>query len=178
MADYDVQLVTSKPKARLALPGVTITGGLDAEAITGGTAGNSIRVALATGPTGAGNEDLLLRVGTAGDDITVEFSTDGAGASVTPTAQQVADLVNADPQASVKILLSCSSDGTGLVVAVALTNLAGGLESSSLLVIDGDTSVYVAGGITKLVSALVPGDVFSHTLEQAPSLTVLTAGAA
>lgn len=89
---------------------------------TPGTAGNALRVAIVV----AGN-NTPLSVSVAGNDITINSATGAAGA-VTSTGADVVRVVNASPTASLKVWASVAApgnDGTGLVAALALTNLAG-----------------------------------------------------
>jgi hypothetical protein len=89
---------------------------------TPGTAGNSLRVAIAV----AGN-NTPLSVAVAGNDITITSATNGAGAA-TSTAADVVKAVNFSTTASAKVWAAVAvpgNDGTGVVTALALTNLAG-----------------------------------------------------
>jgi len=176
--DYVIELVTPKPKASLVIEGVDAGGLLDVKAVDGGVAGNSIRFALTVGATGPGNENRPLRMTIANDDMSVVFATDGAGASVVPTAQEVSDLVAMWPQAGDRIVASCPMGGQGQVGTIALTNLTGGLETAAVMTIDGASTVYLGNGDSKLVSALAPGDSFSLVSGQPVAHTVLTVGAA
>ncbi|MEI6449767.1 MAG: hypothetical protein WCP98_07425 [Actinomycetes bacterium] len=89
---------------------------------TGGTAGNSITVALvATG------NDTPLSVDVASSAITVNLATGGAGA-ITSTASQVRAAINADTDAKALITASLApgNSGVGVVTALSAANLAGG----------------------------------------------------
>ena len=94
-----------------------------------GAGGNAIRVAHVVGATGGGEEDRDLAVAVAGDDIIVTFGTDGAGASVVPSANEVAALINGDGDASALVSAAASGDGTGDTGTAALANLTGGLAA-------------------------------------------------
>jgi hypothetical protein len=91
---------------------------------TPGTAGNSIRVRIVV----AGNSTPLSVV-VAGSDITVNSATDSGGAA-TSTARDVVRAINFDNKAGGAGLLvhaqhAPANDGTGVVSALAYTNLAG-----------------------------------------------------
>ena len=137
--------------------GVDPDGDVVVTAFYGGAPENALQVALATGPIGAGNEDLLLRVDAQGEmpsqQVTVLFATDGVGASITPTAVDVAALLNTDPLASQ--IVTATAGGTGLadVVAAVLTNLSGGLDDGDRVLIHG----MGPGGI--------PADFYVHRAE-------------
>lgn len=87
---------------------------------TGGTAGNSIRVAYVN----PGNNGVLA-VGVVGSDITVTLATNGTGV-VTSTASQVRAAVDASSAASALVDTALVGDGTGVVSAQAMTALSGG----------------------------------------------------
>jgi hypothetical protein len=88
----------------------------------GGTAGNSLRVRIVV--AGASTP---LSVSRSGNDITINSATSGASAA-TSTARQVIDAVNANKD--IVNVLTCetaaANDGTGVVTALAFTNLTGG----------------------------------------------------
>lgn len=86
-----------------------------------GTGGNSIRLRIVV--AGASTP---LSVEVAGSDITVNSATDGASAA-TSTAKQAIDALNAHSGAGALVWAqnAPSSDGTGVVAALAYTNLAG-----------------------------------------------------
>jgi hypothetical protein len=123
-------------KASLAtISGADANGDIDIEACCGGTHGNSITYEQVTGPTGAGNEDLALRMDVSGQDVSVKFATDGSGNSVTPTAAQVAALVSG--------MLKATAGGTGAstVGTQVQTTLTGGLDDGDIHVFDGKVPV-------------------------------------
>ena len=128
-------------QAEETFPGVDGDGDLLVKSYFGGTPGNQIQVALATGPTGAGNENLDLRVDVQGTvpawEVSVLFATDGAGASVTPTAAEVETLLNTDPAVAMIVEASTPGSGASDVVASALTPLAGGTDTGDWLKFDG-----------------------------------------
>jgi hypothetical protein len=93
-----------------------------------GTDGNSIRVQLRDP---AGNSQALS-VDVDGQDIIVNLATDGSGI-ITSTAALVIAAVNEHDAASglVTAANAAGSSGAGLVVAVALTALAGGTAGTN-----------------------------------------------
>lgn len=93
-------------------------------AVPEGTAGNSIRVALSN-PGGTGT----LSVSVSGNDITVTLAR--TGGVITSTAADVIAAIKAHSGASALVRASnySTSNGTGLVVAVSLTYLAGGSDT-------------------------------------------------
>ena len=133
-------LVSTVP-AEHTFPGGDGDGDVLVKSFFGGEPGNQIQVALATGPTGAGNESLPLRVDVQGSppawEVTVLFATDGAGASITPTATAVADLLNTDPAVATIVEATLPGTGASSVVAAALTALTGGANTGSWLKFDG-----------------------------------------
>jgi len=128
-------------KASLTAAGVDSDGDVGLDAVHGGAFANAFTYEQATGPTGGGNENLVLRVSVAGDDIQVLFATDGAGASITPIGTAVRDLINADPDASAKVVAACPGTGASEVAALAQTNLAGGLDDGDHIKFDGNPPV-------------------------------------
>lgn len=89
-----------------------------------GAAGNSIRVRYVV----AGN-DTALSVAVSGSDITVNSATDSGGAA-TSTATQVKDAIDASAPAAAKVSVAnkTGNDGTGVIAALAYTNLTGGTD--------------------------------------------------
>jgi Bacteriophage tail sheath protein len=89
-----------------------------------GLAGNSTRVRYVV--AGASTP---LSISVSGSDITVNVATD-AGSLPTSTASQVMAAVNGDTAARklVTASLAAGNDGTGVVTALAYTNLTGGSE--------------------------------------------------
>lgn len=88
---------------------------------TPGTGGNAITFAIAV----AGN-NTPLSVSVSGNAITVNAATDGAGAA-TSTAAEVRRAINFNTAAYALIHAQHApgNDGTGVVTALAATNLAG-----------------------------------------------------
>lgn len=91
---------------------------------TGGTAGNSIRIRYVVSGT-----NTPLSVSVSGNDITVNVATDGAGAA-TSTATAVKNAVAASSAAGQLVTgtNAAGNDGTGVVAALAFTNLTGGTD--------------------------------------------------
>lgn len=89
-----------------------------------GTGGNSITFAVVV--AGA---STAASVAVVGDAITFNSATSG-GSAATSTVNQMIDMVNRNAAASALVwaqLKMPGSDGTGVVAAVAATNLAGGV---------------------------------------------------
>lgn len=88
---------------------------------TPGTAGNSIRFRIVV--SGASTAASVI---VAGSDITFNSAT-SAGSAATSTAAQARDMLLADASASALVWtqLAPASDGSGVVTALAYTNLAG-----------------------------------------------------
>lgn len=86
-----------------------------------GTAGNAYTVRYVV----AGN-NTPLSVSVVGTDITVNCATNGSAASIT-TAKQVRDAIGAVAAANALVLVGdkYGDDGSGIVPALAATNLAG-----------------------------------------------------
>ena len=112
-------------------------GNVDVSARHGGSLGNSLRFSIETGPTGAGNENLLLRASRVGSDISVFFATDGAGASITATAQQVADTITNDADASGYLTAVPGGTGAANAGTSTIANLLGGVNYGEHYKIDG-----------------------------------------
>lgn len=89
-----------------------------------GTGANSIRIRYVV--AGASTP---LTVTVAGNDITVNVATNGASAA-TSTGNDVRTAVNANATAAalVSAANATGNDGTGVVTALAYTNLAGGTD--------------------------------------------------
>ena len=136
---------TASAQAELTASGVDVDGDVTIKARYGGTWGNNKSYEQVTGPTGGGNEDLSLRVDVDGDTVSVKFATDGSGNSVTPTAQQVHDLINADD--SLPIVAELPGDGTSAVATSAATALSGGTDNGTCYKITAPTPqcIRVAG---------------------------------
>lgn len=94
-------------------------------AVAPGTAGNAITVRYVV----AGNSTPLT-VSVTGSAITVNVATNGGGAP-TSTAAQVAAAVAASAPAAALVgtpANAASNDGSGVVAALSVTNLAGGTD--------------------------------------------------
>lgn len=119
--------------------GATVIGGFktNARLTTALTGTNNDSTFTATRPGAAGNDIRIryvvsgvstpLSVAVSGNDITVNVATSGASAA-TSTAAQVNAAVNAHATASsmVSAANATGNDGTGVVTALAFTNLTGG----------------------------------------------------
>lgn len=92
---------------------------------TPGTGGNAITVALVV--AGASTP---LTVSATGNAITVNVATNGSSAAIS-TAQDVRNAINfsnllaTQPGSLVRAILAPGNDGTGVVTALAATNLTG-----------------------------------------------------
>lgn len=119
-------------KASLVVPGlINALGNVTYTARQGGACGNRVFVEQTTGSTGSSFPGRTLAVSSDLHDedgirITVTFGTTGSGASIRPTAQQVANLLNAD--LVVKGLILATPGGSGDVGVIAPTYLAGGAD--------------------------------------------------
>jgi len=143
-ADATAQLLTTTGKrqadslvantaATLTHAGVDSDGDVLYAALMGGLYGNVVTVQHDEGPTGAGNENLILRAGVTAKAILVEFATDGSGVSVTPTGEDVRDIVNGHADASALVTASCPGSGLTNQATKAATPLAGGLDDGDYL---------------------------------------------
>lgn len=96
---------------------------------TPGTGGNSVSVTYVV----AGNSTPLT-VSVSGNDITVNVAT-GAGGAATSTATQVAAAVTGSGPASalVTVANATGNDGSGVVTALAKTNLSGGASGTNTM---------------------------------------------
>jgi len=112
----------------------------------GGVCGDSLKFAQEENASGNADEPLTVLVSDL--DITVAFATDGGGTSITPTSQQVADLVNADIEAAARVVATAGGSGAGLVVSFSLTALSGGLD-------DGDRHRATDGNLDLICTAEV-----------------------
>jgi hypothetical protein len=95
-------------------------------AVTGGTSGNSLHVALVN----PGTNNHALTVGVSSGTLTVTLATNGSAAATSTVAQVIA-AVNGDATASQTFIASTTGNGTGTVVAVGSTALSGGADSVS-----------------------------------------------
>lgn len=93
-----------------------------------GTGGNGIRIAYVN--PGVANTPLSVAVAPNTRDITVTLANGATAGTITSTAAQVRDAVNASLAASalVAAALPATSDGTGLAAAFAMTALSGGTD--------------------------------------------------
>jgi len=155
---------SADPKQADALQGSTkakhVSGSGDGEvtatARLGGTVGHLYSVAHAANESGNPNEPITFSF--SGLGLTIAFGTNGAGESVTPTAQQLSDAANAD-EAAVgpapdfkrsrdRFTFTAGGDGSGLVAIFGLVSLAGGLD-------DGDYYRYGDGILRRICSVEV-----------------------
>lgn len=103
----------------------------------GGIRWNGCTVEHTAGPTGPGNESRPLGVTVTELVVTVAFGTDSGGNSIIPIANQVADLINNDPEASDILVAAAGGAGTSQVAALGATPLAGGLDNGDYLKFEG-----------------------------------------
>lgn len=103
-----------------------------------GTNNDLVFTAVATGPDGnnirvryvaPGTASQALSVVVSGSDVTVNLATNGSSV-VTSTATLVRNAVNASvpAQALLTAANAAGNDGTGVVTALAYTNLSGGTK--------------------------------------------------
>jgi hypothetical protein len=125
--------VASTAATKTVVGAVSPNGDLLFTAKHGGIIGNGLRVELTAGATGAGNENRTLDCVVSGLDYSIVFGTDGAGASVVPTAQQVEDMIAAhtDELVAGRIEAVAQGDGSGAVQVTAYTNLEGGADDGT-----------------------------------------------
>ena len=138
MGPQQADSLTANTKALLTVNGVDANGDVLCTSLNGGTLANSITAQFDTGPTGGGNENLVLRVSVTSTAILVEFATDGSGNSITPTGEAVKDLLLADDPSSALVIASCPGTGLSNAAAIAATALAGGLDDGNYLKILGN----------------------------------------
>lgn len=107
-----------------------------------GADANEVRIRLLDP---AGNSQALA-VDVDGDDIIVSLATNGSGV-ITSTAAQVIAAVNEHDAASGMVVAAnaAGSSGAGVVLAVALTNLAGGSDPAAEGAIQGRALTAAAG---------------------------------
>lgn len=141
MGPKRADLLAQSTPAEFTFPGVDGDGDVLVKAFFGGLPGNQIQVELAAGPTGAGNENLALRIGLAGSapawEVSVLFATNGAGSSITPSATDVANLLNTDPEVAMIVEATLPGSGASDVVAAALTSLASGADDGDWIKFEG-----------------------------------------
>jgi len=128
-------------------------------AMESGVAGNAITVTIVV----AGNS-TPLSVAVSGTDITVNAATDGTGNPIS-TADEVVDAVNADADASA-LLLASTSD-SGIVAAVAQTNLEGGVDAQDTLDVNAINEGTWGDGLTVVITdgTLNPSTEFNLTVK-------------
>lgn len=117
--------VFTKAKAELTTALAGVNNDLTFRAKKAGVAGNDITIAYVDPP---GN-NVPLSVAVVGTDIVVTLETDGTS-TIVSTAAQVRDAINAHPGAYglLYAVLATGNDGSGVVIALAETPLAGGSE--------------------------------------------------
>lgn len=119
-------------KAQLVVNGaVGATGDVTYTSRHGGTCGNNIFVEQTTGELGVGHESRALAITVDLEDedgisILITYGTTSAGATITPTAQQIATLVNQEPLLAE--VVSAASGGSGDAGVIEATYLDGGLD--------------------------------------------------
>jgi hypothetical protein len=92
-----------------------------------GVGGNSLRIALVN-PGGT----AARSIGVSGNDITVNLAVTAGIIDGTETANSIAASLNANgPASALASFAATPGDGTSVVAAVALTNLAGGLKAQT-----------------------------------------------
>ncbi len=98
-------------------------------AAVGGAAGNDITIAYVD----PGANDQLLGVVVANNDITVNLAT-GPGGAITSTANDIIAEVASTPAAAALVsgANAAANDGTGVVSALAATNLTGGADLTAI----------------------------------------------
>lgn len=110
-----------------------------------GLAGNAIRVAFVN-PGGTVGRSVVV----AGNDITVNLAVTAGVINATETGASIRDTLNTHATASgmITAALATGNDGTGVVAAFALTNLAGGADQFS------ENGVVGASGVSKGVAVM------------------------
>ncbi len=103
-------------------------------AVTAGTAQN---ISIVFADPGANDAALGVTTTVSGSDvtITVSLATDNAGA-ITSTADDVAALIAADADASLYVTAAAEGAGTGVVEAIASTDLTGATDAGTLAISD------------------------------------------
>ena len=125
--------LTEATSASFQLNGATEDGGVLYTANYGGQCGQKVRIRHIAGSVGAGFEGRALEVSVLLCDVTVQFGTDGAGASLVPTAQQVEDAIVASALASDSVVAVAQGAGTGLVSLSDYEALIGGANDGDCL---------------------------------------------
>lgn len=115
---------------------------LDYTAVNGGTAGNSITIAYAD-PSA---NNAALSVSVVGSAITVNLAT-GSGGAITSTAAQIKAAIEASTPAGALVTVANKSanDGSGVVIAMSATPLAGGAAAPSVAVVETTPGVTATG---------------------------------
>lgn len=111
---------------------VDINGRVTYTAFHGGSGTNNIFVEHTAGATGSGNENRPLIMTFDPNDenglaVVVTFRTDGSGITVTPSSQQVADIINVPALAEV-VIAAAGGTGVGDADLLAPTYLGGGAD--------------------------------------------------
>lgn len=147
-------------------------------AVQPGDAGEAIKVALVN--PSANNQDLAVSV--IGDTVSVSLKT-GSGGAIESTAAQVIAAVNAHLVAKTLVVAgnSSTSDGSGVVAAVAPAALAGGADwnvtpscvlAEDVDATDGDTAAS-AVDMARLIGARLPAIIQPEVLAVLPGITVV-----
>lgn len=139
------------------------------DAVTPGTAGNSITIAYVDP---AGN-DAELSVVVVSNAITVNLATGVAGA-ITSTAEEIADAIAASVPAAalVTAVNKAGNDGTGVVTAMAATPLAGGAPAPTVAVVNTTPGVNATGLGASIGSTLTDttnGDIYVTSTSPVPT---------
>jgi len=132
-------------------------------ATRGGTWGNSIQVAYVD----PGGTTATLGVVVSGFLITVNLGRAASAINTTSALLKAAIEASLDAQALVTVAHSGADDGTGLVIALAATNLSGGKWSTTLpAVTNGDASNghYFTGNDGRVMLRAVSTDAGSQTV--------------
>ena len=146
-------------------------------AVQPGDAGEAIKIALING---GASQDLDVSV--VGDTVTVALKTN-SGSAIESTAAQVIAAVNAHLVAKTLVVAgnSSTSDGSGVVVAVGATALAGGADwnvipscvlAEDVDATDGDTAAS-AVDMARLIGARLPATIQPEVLAVLPGITVV-----
>ena len=128
-------------------------------AMESGVAGNTITLTTVV----SGNS-TPLSVAVVGTDITVNAATDAGGLAIS-TADEIVDAVNAHAEALLLIL--ALSEDSGVVSAVAQTNLEGGVDAQDTLDVDAVNEGTWGDGLSVVVSngTLNPNTEFNLTVK-------------
>jgi len=132
----------SSAQATLLMDSANVDGDVTYTAKRYGKFGNSIRIAhIDPGTAGA------LSISVVGNDISITLAHDGT--TVTSTALDVANAVNADSSASALVTATYEGTGSGIVAVRALTNLSGGYDDlSNIRNLTIDKNVIIGGNLT------------------------------